>query len=102
MVAASLRQPTSVLSHAQACVNSVVYQCNVINANFDGTLNEIHHMVLAAGKANNEIYTYGEMLKQDDSSEFVKAMVSEIGAREARGHWEVVRRNAVLDGVKTI
>ena len=49
-----------------------MYQCNVINANFDGTLNEIHHMVLAAGKSNNEIYTYAEMLKQDDSSEFLK------------------------------
>ena len=58
----------------QDSVNAAIHHCNVINAIFDGSLNEIHHMVLAAGKSNNENYTFREMLKQEDASEFIKAM----------------------------
>ena len=61
-------------SHVKESVNAAIHNCNVINANFDGLLNEIHHMVLAAGKSKNENYTFCEMLKQDDASEFIKAM----------------------------
>ena len=71
-----LLQPMTVLSHGQATINVAVHQCNVINANFDGSLNKIHHMVLAAGKVNNENYTFCEMLKEDDAFDFIKAMVN--------------------------
>ena len=84
LVAAIMMQPVCVFSHAHACINSAVYQCNVINANFDGSLNAIHHMVLAAGRSNNEVYTYREMLKQDDASDFIKAMTKEISDHESR------------------
>ena len=59
-------------------------------------------MVLAAGKANNESYTFREMLKQDDAAEFIKAMLKETQDHESRGHWEVVKRSALPIGVKTI
>ena len=60
----------NVFSESQASVNSFIHQCNVVNANFDGTLNHIHHMVLAAGKENNEVYTFKEMLQQDDAKDY--------------------------------
>jgi len=73
----------TVFSHGQAIINAAVQQCNVINANFDGSLNKIHHMVLASGKANNENYTFREMLKEDDASNFIKAMVKETQDHES-------------------
>ena len=79
-----------------------VHQCNVINANFDQSLNQIHHMVLAAGKSFNEVYTFREMLKQEDKKDFVEAMVKEIEDHEKRNHWEVVKRSSVPGGMKTI
>eukprot|EP00984_Skeletonema_dohrnii_P006298 scaffold2255_cov139-Skeletonema_dohrnii-CCMP3373.AAC.1 len=102
LLGSSLSQPATAFSHAQASVNSVIHQCNVINANFDGSLNQIHHMVLAASKSNNETYTFREMLKQDDSHEFIKAMEKEVEDHESRGHWEVVERSTLPSGVKTI
>ena len=35
-------------------------------------------MVLAAGKSFNEVYTFREMLKQEDKKDFVKAMVKKL------------------------
>ena len=90
-----ISQPTVVFSHAHACVNSVVYKCNIIDSNFDGTINAIHHMVLASGKTNNEVYTFREMTQQDDAYEFIAAMQKEIAAHEERGHWEVVSRSSI-------
>ena len=60
--------------HVQELVNAAINHCNVINANFDGSLNDIHHMVLDTGKSSNEKYTFNEMLKQDDASDFIKVM----------------------------
>ena len=42
------------------------------------------------------------MLKQDDSAEFIKAMVKETRDHESRGHWEVVKRSSLPIGTKTI
>jgi len=74
----------------------------MINANFDGSLNEIHHMVFAAGKTNNEVYTFKDMLQEEDASDFILAMKKEVQAHEARRHWDVVRRTSIPAGVKTI
>ena len=86
LLASTILNPTVAFSHGQASVNAVIHNCNVINANFDGSLNEFHHMVLAATKSNNENYTFREMLQQDDVGDFVKAMMKEVGDHEARGH----------------
>ena len=69
-----ITQPSVAFYQVQESVNEAIHHCNVINANFDGSLNEIHHMVLAAGKSNNENYTFREILKQDYASDFIKAM----------------------------
>ena len=66
-LAAILSQPLNVFSHAHAyCVKSGVYQCATVNTKFDQTLNSIHHMILAARQTNNEVYTFKDMLKEDD------------------------------------
>ena len=66
------------------------------------SLNEFHHMVLAAGKSNNKTYTFHEMLKQDDAADFIKAMQKEADDHASRGHWQIVKRSEIPAGVKTI
>ena len=101
-MASTILNPSVAFSHGQASVNAVIHNYNVINANFDGSLNEFHHMVLAATKSNNENYTFREMLEQDDVGDFVKAMMKEVGDHEARGHWETINRLQMPPGTKTI
>ena len=83
-------------------MNSAVHICNTINANFDGTCNVIHHIVLATGKSNNEAYTFREMLKENDAGEFIEAMKKETETHERRNHWDVVKQSEVPKHVKTI
>ena len=90
LISSCLLKPTVAFTQAQATANAAVYQCNIINANFDGSLNAIHHMALAVGR-NNESYTFKEMMKEDDASDFIKAMEKEVRDHESRGHWEIVK-----------
>ena len=98
----TLAQPSVAFSHVKESVNAAIHHCNLINANFDRLLNEIHHMVLADGKSNNENYTFREMLKQDDASKFIKAMEKESNDHSSRGHCKIVKRFEIPSGVKTI
>jgi len=50
-------------------------------------------MAFMAGKENNETFTFREMLKQEDSADFIEAMKKEVNDHESRGHWEVVPRS---------
>ena len=94
--------PAVAFPHGQASVNAVIHNCNVINANFDGSLNEFHRMVLASGKSNNENYTFCKMLHQDDVADFVKAMMKEVGDHKACWHWETIKCSRMPPGTKTI
>ena len=100
VLAAAMSAPSSVFSHAHACAKSAVYQCATMNANFDQTLNSIHHMVLAAGQTHNEVYTFKDMLKEDDRADFVRAMAKEIEDHEKRGHCVAVPRLSMPSGTK--
>ena len=62
------------------------------NQNFDSTLNALHSMALLAEKENNELYTFGQMLKQPDAAYFIHAMIKEADDHESQYHWDVVPR----------
>ena len=49
-------------------------------------------MALLAGKENNESYMFKEILKQDDSSDFVQAMLKKVDDHEKQGLWAVILR----------
>ena len=53
LLAMSLIQPTVTFYHGCALVNDDIHQCNIINSNFDGSLNELHHMACDIGKSDN-------------------------------------------------
>ncbi|KAL7464856.1 hypothetical protein ACHAXS_005184 [Conticribra weissflogii] len=101
-ILATSLQPGIVFSHSQASVNGIINKFEVVNANFDGTLNAMHHMVLTAGKENNECYTYYEMLRQEDAKDFIQAMIVETREHESRRHWDVVAKTSMPAGTKPI
>ncbi|MCP4479271.1 MAG: hypothetical protein GY818_14390 [Planctomycetaceae bacterium] len=95
-------QPSALFSSSQCALRGAVNLFHAANTTFDGTLNNLHHMALAVGKENNEIYTFREMLKQEDSTEFIKAMQKEADDHEQRSHWEITLRSDIPKGTKTI
>ena len=72
------------------------------NTCFDGRLNSLHPMAFLAGKGSNETYTFSEMLKQPDASDFIKAMMKEANDHETRSHWTIIPRSAMPKDMKTI
>ena len=64
-----------------------VNQIHHTNMHFDGTFNIFSRFSLAALNDSNDVYTYREMLKQPDVSNFVEAMVKEVMDHEERRHW---------------
>ncbi|MEY3108605.1 MAG: hypothetical protein RL730_956, partial [Actinomycetota bacterium] len=75
---------------------------NEIDLNFDGTFNSFMTQVFAAGKESNEVYTFREMLKQEDRIQFVNAMEKEIDDHVRREHWEIIPRSMMPKDMKTI
>ena len=75
---------------------------NEINLNFDGTLNSFITHVFAAGKESNEVYTFREMLKQEDRLNFVNAMEKEIDDHVRLDHWEINPRSMMPKDIKSI
>jgi chloramphenicol O-acetyltransferase len=72
-----------------------------LNMQFDGTLNHLHHMVLAT-EASNETFTFKEAMQETDYRDFIQAMIKEVDDHEQRNHWTLMERQALPQGVKTI
>ena len=80
----------------------LVHRFHEANELFDGTLNVLHNSVLTTDVSTNEVYTYAQVMKLDDVSDFLKAMEDEVLAHESRKHWTMVPRSSLPPGVKTI
>jgi len=81
-------------SSATMFVKSVHYISNASTL-FDETINVLHPMVFAANQEQNEVFTFRDMMKQDDNESFIMAMVKEINDHEERGHWTLMRKDEV-------
>ena len=68
-----------------------------INMNADGTINSLNPMSFIASAADNEVYHFGDMLKQPDMPDFLKAMVIEVKDHTGRGHWVLRPLSAIGD-----
>ncbi len=101
-IAATMSQPTLALSCGQACVHATIYQCILINLNFDSSCNHTHHMVMSAGNPNDENYTFWKMEKQDDAAECIKVLQKEMHDHESWGHWEIIKQSVIMTETKTI
>eukprot|EP00956_Cyclotella_meneghiniana_P029979 scaffold74389_cov38-Cyclotella_meneghiniana.AAC.6 len=66
------------------------------------TLNVLHNSVLTTDVSTNEVYTYAQVVKLDDVSDFLKAMEDEVLVHESRKHWTMAPRSSLPPGIKTI
>jgi hypothetical protein len=82
----------------QHCMN----RFHEVNELYDGTMNEIHHMMYSADISSNECFTFKQAMKQDDKLSFVEAMEKEIDDHESRGHWHIVHRDTLPSKVRPI
>ena len=71
--------PTSV-------AQKVAFHTEKIKANFDGTLNSLNYTALLCSAADNDTYTFKDMLRQPDAKDFIQAMMTELEANEVRDH----------------
>ena len=89
-------------SHPSTFISRVMNQYEKVNANFDGTSNGSHPFAFAAATADNESYTFGEMMKEADRADFINAMIDEVRSHEDNGHWELATRSSIPRGIKPI
>ena len=73
-----------------------------LNSFFDDTICMTNQMIFTTIAANNDVYTLKEMLRLDDISPFVNAMIKEIEDHEMRDHWEIIERKDIPKGARTI
>ena len=90
------------MESALTTAQSVAYQFQAVNNNFDNTCNYILYHVFSVGKESNESYTFKEILQQDDHNQFLEAMTKEIGDHTKRKHWKIVPRSQMPIGIKPI
>ena len=83
-------------------MQSVAYQFEDINQNFDSTCNGILRHVFSAAKEAKESYTFKEMARQDYCDEFVFATRREIHYHKTLIHWEVIIRSEMPKDSKMI
>ena len=66
-----------------------------VNELYNGTLNEIYHLMYSTDITTNECFTFRNAMKQEYKMSFVEAMEKEISNHEARGHWSIIHRNTL-------
>ena len=59
-------------------------------------------MALMDEKENNESYNFGQILKQHNADEFIKATIKKADIHETHKHWDIVSLWEMPSGVKTI
>jgi hypothetical protein len=68
----------------------------------DGTSNYLSPYSLLTSTSTNDVYNFGEMLKQDDKEMFHKAMEDEINKHTASKNWKLVEIKDVPQNTKII
>ena len=63
-----------------------------VNELYDGTLNEVHHLMYSADITTNECFTFRNAMKQEDKMSFIDAMEKETLDHENGEHWSIVHR----------
>ena len=55
--------------------------------------NDLHPLAFVTGKAENEGFHLGQMLRQHDKNDFIKAMDKEIQGHKDGNHFKIVRKS---------
>ena len=64
----------------------VMNRFHEVNELYEGTLDEVHHLLYTTDTSSNGSFTFRNTMKQDDKLAFVDAMEKEIRNHEKVGH----------------
>ena len=73
-----------------------------VNELYDGTLDEVHHLLYTTNISSNESFTFRNAMKQDDKLDFVDAMEKEVSDHKQGGHWSIVHRDTLPNTARPI
>ena len=73
-----------------------------VNKLYDGTMNNVHHLLYATDISSNDSFTFRNAMEQDDKMAFVDAMEKEIADHEAGAHWSIVHRDTLPNKARPI
>ena len=80
----------------------VMHRFHEVNELYDGTLNEVHHLLYATDISSNDSFTFRNAMKQDDKLASVDAIKKEISDHEKGGQWSIVHRNTLPNKARPI
>ena len=95
-MASNLTMPKHQINKDATFTEHCVNRFHEVNELYDGTMNEIHHLMYSTDISSNECFTFKQAMKQDDKLSFVEAMEKEINDHESRSHWAIVHRDICL------
>eukprot|EP00957_Ditylum_brightwellii_P023323 1760911-Ditylum_brightwellii.AAC.1 len=94
-----LKAAVECLSSLPQISNSVlecgIYHTEITNTLYDKILNDMHPMAFAANQQQNEIYTFKDMMIQDDAKDVIAAMLKEVEVYKNRNHWTCMLKSDV-------
>ena len=73
-----------------------------ISSNYDASPNTLNPFCYHAELADNDTYTFKDMLTQPDKNNCFEAMEVEITNHTERNHWDLIPRSQLPSGSKTI
>ena len=94
-LASTIKRPEHKLNPDATYTEQVMNRFHEVNELYDGTLNEVHHLLYHTDISTNESFTFRNAMKQDDNLEFVDAMEKEISDHEKGKHWSMVHRDTL-------
>jgi hypothetical protein len=71
------------------------------SAKYEPTVEYMNPVIMEVTSDPDTMY-YHEILNQPDKQKFIEAMESEIDAHNEKGHWKLVRRNALPTGARIL
>ena len=80
----------------------VMNRLHELNELYDGTLNEVNHLLYATNISFNDSFTFRNAMKQDDKLAFVDAMEKEISNHKKGVNWSIVHRNTLPNKARPI
>ena len=73
-----------------------------VNALYDITLNEVHHLFYATNISSNKSFTFLNAMKQDDNLASIDAMEKKITNHENSIHWSIVHCDTLPNKARPI
>ena len=70
--------PNHQINPESTYTEKVLNRFHEVNELYDGTLNEVHHLMYSDNTTTNECFTFRNAMKQEDKMSFVDAMEKEI------------------------